>query len=117
MHFLQGSELKRASLSIVVSNLVFSAVHVHIGLAFALLAFIPGLFWGWLFLRTNSWLGASLSHLFLGGAAIFLFGIEELLQKLALMDQRKMGTAAHPSIAGTPRNRTDVRRRAYSGEK
>ena len=41
--FLQGSELKRASLSIVVSNLVFSAVHAHIGLAFALLAFIPGL--------------------------------------------------------------------------
>jgi membrane protease YdiL (CAAX protease family) len=81
--FLQGSELKRASLSIVVSNLVFSAVHAHIGLAFALLAFIPGLFWGWLFLRTNSWLGASLSHLFVGGAAIFLFGIEELLQKLA----------------------------------
>ena len=81
--FLQGSELKRASLSIVVSNLVFSAVHAHIGLAFALLAFIPGLFWGWLFLRTNSWLGASLSHLFVGGAAIFLFGIEGLLQKLA----------------------------------
>jgi hypothetical protein len=47
------------------------------------LQFIPGLFWGWLFLRTNSWLGASLSHLFVGGAAIFLFGIEELLQKLA----------------------------------
>jgi membrane protease YdiL (CAAX protease family) len=80
--FLEGSKLKRAGLSIAVSNLVFSAVHAHIGLAFALVAFVPGLFWGWLFLRTNSWLAASLSHLFVGGAAIFLFGIEELLQKL-----------------------------------
>jgi hypothetical protein len=33
-------------------------------------------------LRTNSWLAASASHLFVGGAAIFLFGIEELLQRL-----------------------------------
>ena len=81
--FLQGSELKRAGLSILVSNLVFSAVHAHIGLAFALLAFIPGLFWGWLFLRTNSWLAASVSHLFVGGAAIFLLGIEEMLRRIA----------------------------------
>jgi membrane protease YdiL (CAAX protease family) len=80
--FLQGSEFKRGTLSILVSNLVFSAVHAHIGLAFALLAFIPGLFWGWLFLRTNSWLAASLSHLFVGGASIFFLGLDELLRRL-----------------------------------
>jgi CRP-like cAMP-binding protein/membrane protease YdiL (CAAX protease family) len=80
--FLQGSELKRAGLSILVSNLVFSAVHAHIGLAFALIAFVPGLFWGWLFLRTNSWLAASASHLLVGGASIFLFGAEEFIRRL-----------------------------------
>jgi membrane protease YdiL (CAAX protease family) len=80
--FLQGSELKRRGLAIVVSNLVFSAAHTHIGLIFALATFIPGLFWGWIFARTNSLLAVSLSHLLIGGAGIFLFGIEEFVQKL-----------------------------------
>ncbi|MGO9484686.1 MAG: type II CAAX prenyl endopeptidase Rce1 family protein [Rhodomicrobium sp.] len=80
--FLQGSELKRGGLSILVSNLVFSAVHAHIGVGFALVSFIPGLFWGWIFLRTNSLLAASLSHLLIGGAGVFLLGIEELVRAL-----------------------------------
>jgi len=33
-----------ASEGVIVSNLVFSAPHAHIGLAFALVMFIPGLF-------------------------------------------------------------------------
>jgi membrane protease YdiL (CAAX protease family)/CRP-like cAMP-binding protein len=81
--FLQGSEFKRAGLSIVVSNMVFAAVHAHIGGAFAAAAFIPGIFWGWIFLRTNSLLAATVSHLMIGGAAIFLLGIEEFIQALA----------------------------------
>ncbi len=80
--FLQGSEFKRASLSIVVSNLVFSAVHAHIGFGFALVAFIPGILWGWIFLRTNSLLAASVSHMLIGGAGVFLFGLEEFAQRL-----------------------------------
>jgi hypothetical protein len=62
--FLQGSELKRAGLSIVISNLVFSAVHAHVGFVFALLAFVPGLIWGWIFLRTK------LKHTSVSGAAV-----------------------------------------------
>jgi membrane protease YdiL (CAAX protease family) len=80
--FLQGSELKRHGLAIVVSNLVFSAAHAHIGFAFAAATFIPGLFWGWIIARTNSLLAASLSHFVIGEAGIFLFGIEEFVQKL-----------------------------------
>jgi CRP-like cAMP-binding protein/membrane protease YdiL (CAAX protease family) len=80
--FLQGSELKRRGLAIAVSNLVFSAAHTHIGLIFALATFIPGLFWGWIFARTNSLLAVSVSHLMIGGAGVFLFGIEEFVQKL-----------------------------------
>jgi membrane protease YdiL (CAAX protease family) len=80
--FLQGSELKRRGLAIIVSNLVFSAAHAHIGLIFALATLIPGLFWGWIFARTNSLLAVSLSHFLIGGAGIFLFGIEEFVQKL-----------------------------------
>jgi len=71
-------DVVRASLT-----LVFSAVHAHIGAVFALAAFVPGILWGWIFLRTNSLLAASASHLVIGGAAIFLLGIEEFVQKLA----------------------------------
>ena len=53
--------------------------------AFAIAAFLPGLFWGWIFARTNSLIAASASHFMIGGAGIFLFGIEEVIGKLTQM--------------------------------
>jgi CRP-like cAMP-binding protein len=77
--FVAGTDFRRRLWSILVSNLVFAAAHSHISLAFALAAFIPGIFWGYVFARTNSLLAASLSHFMIGGAGIFLFGIEEFV--------------------------------------
>jgi hypothetical protein len=57
--FLDGTEFRRVLLSILVSNLVFAAAHSHISFAFAVAAFVPGLFWGWIFARTNSLIVAS----------------------------------------------------------
>jgi membrane protease YdiL (CAAX protease family)/CRP-like cAMP-binding protein len=81
--FLHGSEQKRRWCSIIASNLVFTAGHAHISLAFALAAFLPGILWGWLFAKTNSLAAAALSHLIVGGAGIFIFGIEGVVSKLA----------------------------------
>lgn len=81
--FLHGSEVKRRWCSIMASNLVFSAAHVHISLAFALAAFLPGILWGWIFAKTNSLLAATASHLLVGGTAIFIFGIEGVVSKLS----------------------------------
>ncbi len=80
--FLPGTDFKRCLWAILVSNLVFAAAHSHISLAFALAAFIPGIFWGWIFARTNSLLAAAISHFLIGGAGIFLFGIEEFITTL-----------------------------------
>lgn len=80
--FLNGTEFWRKTWSILVSNLVFAAAHSHISFAFAVAAFIPGLFWGWIFARTNSLVAASASHFMIGGAGIFLFGIEEVVARL-----------------------------------
>jgi CRP-like cAMP-binding protein len=80
--FLNGTETWRRIWSILVSNLVFAAAHSHISFAFAIAAFIPGLFWGWIFARTNSLIAAAASHFMIGGAGIFLFGIEEVVAKL-----------------------------------
>ena len=81
--FLPGTSLQRRLLSILISNLLFAGAHMHISGAFALAAFIPGIFWGWIFARTNSLLAAATSHFLIGGAGIFLFGIEEFVATLA----------------------------------
>lgn len=80
--FLNGPDFWRKVWSILVSNLVFAAAHSHISFAFAMTAFIPGLFWGWIFARTNSLLAAATSHFMIGGAGIFLFGIEDVVKRL-----------------------------------
>jgi CRP-like cAMP-binding protein/membrane protease YdiL (CAAX protease family) len=81
--FLHGSETKRRWCSILASNLVFTAGHAHISLAFALAAFLPGILWGWLFAKTNSLFAATVSHLIVGGAGLFLLGIEGVVSRLA----------------------------------
>lgn len=81
--FLHGSENKRRWLSILASNLVFTAGHAHISLAFALAAFLPGILWGWLFAKTNSLFAVTVSHIIIGGTGIFLFGIEGVVSRLA----------------------------------
>jgi CRP-like cAMP-binding protein len=79
--FLQGEEWRRRVWAILVSNLVFSAAHAHISPEFAIAAFIPGLFWGWIFAHTNSLLAVSVSHFMIGGAGVFLFDIEAFFDK------------------------------------
>jgi len=52
--------------AIVVANAIFSISHQHLGLAYALAVFTPGLFWGWLYRRQGSLLGVSISHVLIG---------------------------------------------------
>lgn len=80
--FLDGSELKRRTWAILVSNFAFAAAHAHTNPTFALATFLPGIFWGWLFARTHSLMAVSVSHVMIGGAGIFLFGIEDFLAAL-----------------------------------
>lgn len=80
--FLDGPEWRRRSWSILVSNLVFAAAHAHISIGFAIIAFLPGVFWGWIFARTNSLLAASASHFMIGGAGLFLLNIEGFVDAL-----------------------------------
>ncbi|MBU8907928.1 CPBP family glutamic-type intramembrane protease [Desertibacillus haloalkaliphilus] len=66
--------------AILLSNLLFAVAHSHIGLVFALAAFIPGLYWGWLFARQRSLVGVSISHMLIGIWVLFLLGYPEFLQ-------------------------------------
>jgi len=78
--FLQGSPARRHFLSILVSNLMSAAAHSHLNLAFAIATFIPGIFWGWLFMRNKSIIGVSVSHALIGSYALFALGLEEFLK-------------------------------------
>jgi CRP-like cAMP-binding protein len=73
--FLPGTELARKWNSIVLSNLIFAAVHSHMDLLFAVGAFFPGLFWGWLFHKQQSLIGVSVSHVLLGVWVLFILGV------------------------------------------
>jgi CRP-like cAMP-binding protein len=65
--------------AIILSNLMFGAIHVYKGFSFALLAVVPGLFWGWLFSRQKSLLGVSVSHIMIGVWAIFIVGFSQFM--------------------------------------
>lgn len=71
----KGRELK----AIFISNLLFAAAHSHIGILFALTAFIPGLFWGWIFSRQRSIVGVSVSHMLIGVWVLFILGFTQFM--------------------------------------
>jgi CRP-like cAMP-binding protein len=52
--------------AILLSNAIFSICHQHMGVGYALAAFVPGLFWGWLYHRQGSLVGVSVSHVVIG---------------------------------------------------
>jgi CRP-like cAMP-binding protein len=61
---------------IIASNLIFSAFHLYISFGFALVTFLPGLFWGWLYARHGTLVGVCVSHIILGLWTVFVVGIE-----------------------------------------
>jgi membrane protease YdiL (CAAX protease family) len=60
--------------AVVVSALIFAVNHLHLSLTFALAAFVPGLFWGWLFARRRNLLGPTISHIVVGSYVFFILG-------------------------------------------
>ncbi len=78
--FLYGSERYRTIVAILVSNIIFAAAHAHLNVGFATATFIGGLFWGWLFHRRRSIVGVTISHLMIGGSALFALGLETFLK-------------------------------------
>lgn len=71
--FLSGRG--RTVAPILVAALMFSVNHLHMSFVFALLAFVPGLFWGWLFHRRRHIAGVTLSHFAIGAFVFFVLGV------------------------------------------
>jgi CRP-like cAMP-binding protein/membrane protease YdiL (CAAX protease family) len=65
--------------AIVISNLLFASAHVFISFWFSVAAFVPGLFWGWMFARQRSLLGVAASHISIGVWILFVVGVESFI--------------------------------------
>jgi CRP-like cAMP-binding protein len=61
--------------AILVSDVVFASIHLHLGPAFTAQAFIAGLFFGYEFYRERSYLSVAISHAVVGVWAVFIVGI------------------------------------------
>ena len=65
----------RVLLAILISNLIFSFIHLPLSMFMVALTFFAGLFWGWLYSRQKSILGVSISHFILGIWAESIVGL------------------------------------------
>jgi membrane protease YdiL (CAAX protease family) len=65
--------------SILISNLLFSTLHLHLSVSFALMAFLPGLFWGWLYSRHRTLIGVTISHILIGAWIFYFLGVHGIL--------------------------------------
>jgi CRP-like cAMP-binding protein len=61
--------------AILLSDVVFMAVHLHLGPAFAAHAFLGGLFFGYEFYKERSFLTVAMSHSIVGVFVVFVVGI------------------------------------------
>ena len=65
--------------AILISNLLFATAHSFIGFWFCVAAFVPGLFWGWMFAKQRSLVGVTISHTVVGVWAIFVVGVRAII--------------------------------------
>lgn len=61
--------------AILLSNLMFSAFHLYLEMSFAIMTFIPGIFWGYLFAKQKGMVGVSVSHIIIGIFALVFLSI------------------------------------------
>ena len=61
--------------AILLSTLMFSQIHLHLNPGYAIAAFFPSLFWGAMYARQRSLLGATVSHILIGVFVAFFLGL------------------------------------------
>lgn len=78
--FMVGTERRRWSVAILVSNTLFGVTHLHLTLAYGAAAFAGGLVWGALFARQRSLVGPIVSHAVVGLYALEVLGFASILK-------------------------------------
>lgn len=66
--------------AILISNLPFSMIHLHLSFSLAIAVYFFGMLWGWMYARHKTLVGVIVSHLIIGAFAFFILGIQEILR-------------------------------------
>ena len=75
--FLLGKH--RTLQSILISNLPFSMIHLHLSFLLTIVVYFVGVYWGWMFARQRTLVGCTFSHIVLGLWGFFIIGIQDIL--------------------------------------
>lgn len=75
--FLEGK--RGRVIAILLSSVIFSAMHLHFGLVFAAAVLPVGAYWGVMFSRQRSLFGVSLSHLIVGNFVFAVMGVQGII--------------------------------------
>ncbi|MDX8376871.1 MAG: cyclic nucleotide-binding domain-containing protein [Mariprofundales bacterium] len=65
--------------SILMANLMFALLHIHLSITLAIFVFLPGLFWGWMYARHQSLVGVCISHILVGVFAFSVVGFMQIM--------------------------------------
>jgi len=68
----------RGMVSILVTSLVFGALHIDLHIVYALSVIVPAVFWTWLFARQDSLFTVSISHMIIGLWAFWGLGFQHI---------------------------------------
>lgn len=60
---------------LILPNLIFATAHTHLPVQFAIVTFLVGLLWSYLYLKQNSLVGCTISHWVLGIGGLFVLGL------------------------------------------
>lgn len=66
--------------AIIIASLLFSSLHLSVGLLLSICIFPFGLFWGWMYERHQTLLGVCVSHIIVGFWALYIIGVLRVLQ-------------------------------------
>lgn len=75
--FLTGP--RRLLKSILITNVIYAALHLYMSVLFSVMVLVPGLLWGWLYARHRTLVGVSVSHALCGIFGFFVVGFDTLI--------------------------------------
>jgi len=80
-HFFIGKH--KILISILLSNLIFSTLHIYFSPVIGIIVFIGGVYFGWVYSRSHNLISSSISHAVLGTWALSVVGVAiETSQKI-----------------------------------
>ncbi len=74
VHLLSGKY--KLLMSLIISNMIYSTLHLFLGFVISIVVFLGGMYIGWIYSRTNNLISSTIAHAILGTLTVSLVQIE-----------------------------------------